>query len=137
MFNILNKKDIIHIIAEIAVVVGVVYYFSLQNKKLLEHIQKLDSKLEEQQKVIDSHEVIIKEILSNKESFTRKVDNQPRIILSSFKSSPVFVEKEDKLPRIEEIEEEPEEETEEETVIIPDSEVNLDKELEEELKDLE
>lgn len=139
MFEILHKKDIIHIIAEIAVIAGVVYYFSIQNKKLLEHIKRLDAKLEEQDKLINKHEEILKEILASKVSnyvpFKNTVSEgqTPRIIVSTFRPDNSFVERDTHLPRIEEVEEDEKEEENDKN----EPEINLDKELEEELKDLE
>ena len=59
MSKLLEKKDIIHIATEIVVFIGITFYFSSKNKKLLEHIEDLSKRLEEQEDIVQKHEKII------------------------------------------------------------------------------
>lgn len=44
----LENKELIHIVAEVVIFFGLVFYFSSQNKKLCKHIEDLSESLEEQ-----------------------------------------------------------------------------------------
>ena len=52
MSKLLENKQIIHIAAEILVLVGITFYFSSKNKKLSEHIEDLSQRLEDQEDLI-------------------------------------------------------------------------------------
>jgi hypothetical protein len=62
MSKLIENKQIIHIATEIIVILGVTFYFSSKNKKLLEHIEDLSQRLEEQEDLIQKHEHIIKQL---------------------------------------------------------------------------
>ena len=56
MSKILENKQIIHIATEIVALMGIIFYFSSKNKKLLSHIEDLSQRLEEQEDLIQKHE---------------------------------------------------------------------------------
>ena len=63
MSKILENKQIIHIATEIVALMGIIFYFSSKNKKLLAHIEDLSQRLEEQEDLIQKHEKIIKQLV--------------------------------------------------------------------------
>ena len=65
MSKLLEKKDIIHIATEIVVLIGITFYFSSKNKKLLDHIEDLSKRLEEQEDLLQKHEKIIMQLVQN------------------------------------------------------------------------
>ena len=137
----MENKQMIHIVSEIIVLGGLIYYFNQKNKKLLSHIQDLSRKIEEQEGILQKHEEIIIKIsefinqqknistpiikkIPLKENRTKK--SEP--IKVSFKQNPSPI-KNKITQRVEEISSSEEEEEEEES--------DLDAELEEELQELE
>ena len=65
MSTILEKKHMIHILTEVVVLVALTFYFSSKNKKLLEHIEDLSKRLEEQEEIVQNHEKIIQQLVEN------------------------------------------------------------------------
>lgn len=63
--TLLEKKEIIHIASEIVVIVGIVYYFNQKNKKLMNHIEDLVQRIEDQEDMLQKHEQIIKSLADN------------------------------------------------------------------------
>jgi hypothetical protein len=63
MSKLLENKQIIHIATEIVVMMGIIFYFSSKNKKLLEHIEDLSQRLEDQEDLIQKHEQIIRQLV--------------------------------------------------------------------------
>ena len=64
MSKLLENKQIIHIATEIVVLIGITFYFSSKNKKLLSHIEDLSQRLEDQEDLIQKHEQIIKQLFN-------------------------------------------------------------------------
>jgi hypothetical protein len=62
MQKILNNKQIIHLVTEVVVLIGIIFYFSSKNRKLLSHIEDLSQRLEEQEDIIQKHDQIIKRL---------------------------------------------------------------------------
>jgi hypothetical protein len=58
-----NKPLMIHIVSEVAVIVGLTFYFNQKNKKLMAHIEDLSQRIEEQEDLLQKHEQIIKQIV--------------------------------------------------------------------------
>ena len=54
-----NKTFLIHIAAEIIIIIGVSFYFSQKNKKLMGHINDLVQRIEEQEDILQKHEQLI------------------------------------------------------------------------------
>ena len=134
----MENKQMIHIVSEIIVLGGLIYYFNQKNKKLLSHIQDLSRKIEEQEGILQKHEEIIIKIsefinqqknistpiikkIPLKENRTKK--SEPIKVSFKKESSPI---KNKIVQRVEEISSSEEEE-----------ESDLDAELAEELEELE
>jgi hypothetical protein len=89
MTNVLERKEIIHIVVEVVVLAGITFYFSSKNKKLLDNIQVLSKKLEEQSEIIQKHEHIIMQLVKsvqssnniskNKHATVNIIPNSPKI----------------------------------------------------------
>ena len=56
---LLNNKQAIHIAAEVVVLTGLTFYFSSKNRRLLEHVEDLAQKLEDQEDKIQKLERIV------------------------------------------------------------------------------
>ena len=63
MSSLLQNKQIAHIATEVVVLLCVTFYFSSKNKKLLEHIEDLSQRLEDQEDSIQKHDQIIKQLV--------------------------------------------------------------------------
>ena len=63
MSKLLENKQIIHIATEIVVLIGIIFYFSSKNNKLLDHIEDLSQRLEDQEDLIQKHEQIIRQLV--------------------------------------------------------------------------
>ena len=64
MSKLIENKQIIHIVTEVAIIAGVIFLFSSKNKKLLEHIENLSKRLDEQNELIQKHEQIIRQLIT-------------------------------------------------------------------------
>lgn len=100
MSKILENKQIIHIAAEILVLVGITFYFSSKNKKLSEHIEDLSQRLEDQEDLIKKHEQIIRQLVQriNSTNEGRNVPPQP-VPVSTTNSGPRLGSKSSKSKR--------------------------------------
>ena len=83
MSKLLENKQIIHIVTEIIAAIVIIFYFSSKNKKLLGHIEDLSQRLEEQEDIIQKHELIIKQlvhVINNRGPITAvpKINNIPK-----------------------------------------------------------
>ena len=89
MSKLLEHKNLIHIATEIGVLVGLTFYFSSKNKKLLEHIEDLSQRLEEQEDLIQKHDQILKQLVQvvNKGPQQQPLSQSPLSSLSSSSSS--------------------------------------------------
>lgn len=74
MSSLLQNKQVAHIATEIVVLIGLTFYFSSKNKKLLEHIEDLSQRLEDQEDIIQKHEQIINQLLK----FANRSQVQPQ-----------------------------------------------------------
>lgn len=76
-----ENKDIIHIASEVVVLLGVVFYFSSKNKKLLDDMNALSDRVEEQEKQIQNLKAALGHIsglLNNARSNQPTIDNSRR-----------------------------------------------------------
>ena len=64
MSKILENKQLIHIAAEIIILVSLVYYFNQKHKKLLTIVEDLAQRIEEQEDLIQKHEKIIEKMVA-------------------------------------------------------------------------
>lgn len=53
----------IHIVSEIVILVGIIFYFNQKHKKTLKHIEDLAQRLEDQEDLIQKHEEIIQKLV--------------------------------------------------------------------------
>ena len=90
MFNTLLKdKQVLHAVAEVIILSGLVYYFNQQNKKIFLHIENLSQRVEEQEDIIQKHEIVIKKL---SESFI-KMSKQIEIFSVQNHNTPTQKEK--------------------------------------------
>jgi len=125
MSSIIENKQLVHIGAEIVILAGVSYYFSNKNSKLLESIEVMNLRLNQQEEMLQKQDMLIKKLMV-------KVEQNQSPSRSSVEPKKVIkkqntVSFEEKTPVIVRVVEEEDEETES----------NLDKEIEEELNELE
>ena len=101
MSKLLENKQIIHIVTEIIAAIVIIFYFSSKNKKLLGHIEDLSQRLEEQEDIIQKHELIIKQlvhVINNRGPITAvpKINNIPKSPVKEKK----IIKKPISLPRV-------------------------------------
>lgn len=77
MSQILENKQMIHIVSEVVVLIGLTFYFNQKNKKLLNHIEDLAQRIEEQEDLLQKHETIIKKLVSSINELHAKNPSQP------------------------------------------------------------
>jgi len=64
MSKLLDNKQIIHIVSEIVIILGITFYFTQKNKKLMNHINDLTQRIEEQEDILQKHEQMITKLSS-------------------------------------------------------------------------
>ena len=67
----LNTSNIIHIVVETITLVAITTYFMQQNKKMMEHIDNLNEKLEEQDEKLLKHDKLISDILKKQNKMSQ------------------------------------------------------------------
>jgi hypothetical protein len=60
--NIVNKQQMIHMAAEVVILLGVIIYFNQKNRKLSNQIEDLIQRVEEQEDIIQKHDQLIQTI---------------------------------------------------------------------------
>jgi len=73
MSKILENKQIIHIAAELVVLLGITFFFSQKNKKIMNHINDLSQRIEEQEDIIQKYEQLIKNLTKKVEEHDQKL----------------------------------------------------------------
>lgn len=126
MSSIIENKQLVHIGTEIVILAGLSYYFNNKNVKLLESIEVINLRLNQQEEMIQKQEMMIKKLMIKVEQnhSQRQPSIEPKKI-SKKQNIVSFEEKTDKI-NIVRIEDDDEEETES----------ALDDEIEEELNEL-
>lgn len=71
--NVFNYKDIIHVVSEIVIVIGITFYFSSKNRKMMSTIEELGKKIEEQDKMIQALKNSIQQIGNSLGQMNQKV----------------------------------------------------------------
>jgi hypothetical protein len=56
-----NNKQMIHVASEVVVLLGITYYFSSKNKKLVDQLDDLSQRVEEQEEIIQKHIELFKQ----------------------------------------------------------------------------
>ena len=129
MTNVLEQKQIIHIVVEIVVLTGVSFYFASKNKQLSSSIQALSKKLEEQEEIIQRHEQILMQLVKS----VNQNNNNNVIKPVTVNIIPDLPIKKNKDPKIVSVKAQPLKNE----VSESENESDLDDEIEEELKELE
>ena len=65
MSKVDNKQLLIHIVCEIVVAIGIIFFFSQKTKKLASYIDDLSHRLEDQEDIIKTHEQLINKLLQS------------------------------------------------------------------------
>jgi hypothetical protein len=89
MSKLLDNKQIIHIVSEIFVISGITIYFSSQNKKLLNHINDLTQRIDDQEELIQTHEKKIAQLVSIVENLSNNIKESRSVESRPFESRPV------------------------------------------------
>lgn len=159
----LDTKQILHIVTELIVIVGISIYFVNKNKILSDHIEELELKIKQQEEILQNHDNLILKIMNtinvmnsqqhqqpqpqqpqpqpqipqllqkNKIKLPKNINSSKKVVMIIPPSPQKPVQKK---PKVEEIIEE-EDEDEEDECDNEFKEEDLDEELLEELKDLE
>ena len=124
MSSIIENKQLVHIGTEIVILAGLSYYFNNKNVKLLESIEVINLRLNQQEEMIQKQEMMIKKLMIKVEQ--NHSQRQPSIEPKKVSKKQNIVSFEEKTPIIVRIEEDVDEETES----------ALDDEIEEELNEL-
>ena len=130
MNSIIENKQLVHIGAEIVIIAGLSYYFNNKNAKLLETIEVISLRLNQQEEMIQKQEMMIKKLQIKLEENNHEkhpvLETKKVIKKVADKRTVSFEEKPVSIVRIEE-----------EIVEDDTASSDLDKEIEEELKELD
>jgi hypothetical protein len=74
-----NKTTLIHIASEIIVIIGISFYFSQKNKKLMGHINDLIQRIEDQEDIIQKHEQLINNLNNAINDINGKISNNKNL----------------------------------------------------------
>ena len=78
-----NKTMLIHIAAEFIVIIGLSFYFSQKNKKLMGHINDLIQRIEDQEDMIQKHEQLINNLTNALNDINSKISNNKNLPLQA------------------------------------------------------
>jgi uncharacterized coiled-coil protein SlyX len=93
--SFLDNKQLVHIASEVVILLGVVFYFSSKNKKLLSHIEELSQRVEEQEDSIQKLNETVQKMNNNMgklaESVLQLSNNQTSVnsIISKLSEQPI------------------------------------------------
>lgn len=79
--NTINKQQMIHMAAEVVILLGVIFYFNQKNRRLSSQIEDLIQRVEEQEDTIQKHEQLLQKIalhLNSKVSVPDVAKSTPR-----------------------------------------------------------
>ena len=128
--SIYINSQIIHIIVDVIIIIAVSFYFHKKNQQLQKKIKELEEKLEKQQNVIKEHDIVLQSILYNMKkpldivNTTQSYNNQ--VVKESPEESPEESEQGSVVDLVEETK-----------IVHVESSEDLDKELQNELSELE
>jgi prefoldin subunit 5 len=96
-FNFLkSNKEVIRIIAEVLVFIGICYYFNSKNTKTLKHIEDLSQRLEEQEDENEKMRNTISALTNSVDELTRTISSQKpepfKPKLASVRKQPVIID---------------------------------------------
>ena len=158
MAKMFENKQIIHIAAEIIVIGGLTFYFNQKHKKVVKQVEELNQRLEQQNMILQKHEQIIQRLVNTfnlsikqnsqkpnvqkpekplqKSVYSEKQNLNTEQTLNPLKMNLMFFNNEEKNSMsIEELIEENSLKSSSSSVC--DTDVDLDAELENELRELE
>jgi hypothetical protein len=86
-----NKQQATHVISEIVVLLGLIYYFSKKNRKLLLYIEDLSTRIEKQEDIIQKHDQILTKVVGyinngNSNSTNGSIQTDPITLPSTLES---------------------------------------------------
>jgi chromosome segregation ATPase len=61
-FNLFENKQLVHIVSEVVVLIGLTFYFSSKNKKLMGHVEELAQRIEDQEDHIQKLENTVQQL---------------------------------------------------------------------------
>lgn len=129
MTSIIENKQLLHIGAEFVIIAGISYYFNNKNAKLLETIEVINLRLNQQEEMIQKQEMLIKKLMikveENQSQRSVSIDTKKTAKKQNV-TDKKNVSFEEKTPIIVRIEDDEQEETES----------ALDEEIQEELNEL-
>lgn len=157
MKALLENKLVLHIVGEAIVFIAVIFYFSQRHKRVMNHINDLVQRIEEQEDMLHKHEKAIenltKQLKELKDNTSTKPSvkgqsipiNKPVVVEPVFKTRPVkevfimetVIPKKEVVEVSDRVEEIIDENDAEEVVEEEVDDAELDKELAEELTELE
>ena len=81
MSKLLQNPQIIHIVSEAVIIIGITFYFSQKTKKLMNHINDLTQRLEDQEDIIQKHEQLILKLMNSVDELNKNdynnLNNKP------------------------------------------------------------
>ena len=77
-----NKTMLIHIAAEFIVIIGLSFYFSQKNKKLMGHINDLIQRIEDQEDMLQKHEQLIINLNNAINDINAKLSNNKNLSMN-------------------------------------------------------
>jgi len=89
--TIVNKQQMIHMAAEIVILLGVIIYFNQKNRKLANQIEDLIQRVEEQEDIIQKHEQLIQQISTYMISINKSTYIPKPVINASTRKQPEVV----------------------------------------------
>lgn len=69
-----DKQFLIHVASEIVVICGLSYFFNQKTKNCMTHIANLSSRLEEQEEIIQQHELLIKQLVESINKLSQQLE---------------------------------------------------------------
>jgi len=71
--SLMDNKYMVHIASEIVVLIGLTFYFNQKNKKMMNYIEDLVQRVEEQEDILQKHEQLIKKLIG----YINQLSSQP------------------------------------------------------------
>lgn len=82
MSKLMENKQLVHMASEVVVLMGLTFYFSQKNKKIMGHIEDLAQRVEEQEDLLQKHEQVIRklvELVNQRQTAPDHPLQQPRV----------------------------------------------------------
>ena len=76
----LDTKQILHIVTELIVIVGISIYFVNKNKQLSDHIEELELKIKQQEEILQNHDNLILKIMNTITIMNSQQPQQPQFL---------------------------------------------------------